>query len=85
MNAAKLKINFLSLPRHRIEIPSKIEIYSGDKLVSRHKPKTAHKDGPQFITWEEKLGNAANRKELILKIYSSGRYHIAIDEICLTE
>ena len=38
---------------------------------------TAHKDGPQLITWEEKLGNAANRKELILKIYSSGRYHIA--------
>ncbi len=85
VNAAKLKMNFLSLPRHRIEIPSKIEIYSGDKLVSRHKPKTAHKDGPQLITWEEKLGNAANRKELILKIYSSGRYHIAIDEICLTE
>ena len=62
VNAARLKMNFLSLPRHRIEIPSKIEIYSGDKLVSMHKPKTAHQDGPQLITWEEKPGNAANRK-----------------------
>lgn len=81
--ATSLQMNFLSLLRHRIEVPSKIEIYLGDKLIAQYKPKAEHKDGPQLIAWNEKLGNRINKKEITLKIYSSGRYHIAIDEIRL--
>lgn len=83
LGATTLKMNFLSLLRHRIEIPSKIEIFCGNEMVARYKPKAPHKDGPQLIAWEEKLGNIINKKEITVKIYSSGRYHIAIDEISL--
>lgn len=79
-----LKMNFLSLPRHKIEVPSKIEICQGNEVIAQYKPNVAKKDGPQLITWEEKLENN-NKKEIKIKIYSSGRYHIATDEIYLTK
>ncbi len=81
--ASVLKMNFLSLPRHKIELPSKIEICTGDKVVAQYKPKAEHKDGPQLIEWKERLGDQLSKKNITLKLYSSGRYHIAIDEINL--
>lgn len=83
-DATTLKMNFLSLPRHKIEVPSKIEIYQDGKPVAQFKPKAIHKDGPQLISCREKFRND-NKKEITIKIYSSGRYHIAIDEIHLTK
>lgn len=78
-----LKMNFFSFPRHRIGEPTKIEIYQGDKVIAQYKPDVTHKDGPKLIAWEEKLGNKIKNKEVTIRIYSSGKYHIAIDEICL--
>ena len=82
-DAKAIKMNFLSLPRHRIGIPSKIEICKGEEVIALYKPKEVNEDGPQLIVFEERLENELKNKVITLKIYSSSHYHIAIDEICL--
>ena len=85
VNAKNIKMNFFTYPRHKIQIPSKIEILQGNKVLVQYKPETPRQDGPQLVAWEAPLGKETLNKELTLKIYSSGYYHIAIDEIHQTQ
>jgi hypothetical protein len=57
----------------------------GGKVLSQHKLENPRQDGSQLVTWEAALGKETLNKELTLKIYSSGYYHIAIDEIHQTQ
>ncbi len=85
INAKSIRANFYTYPRHKIHTPSKIEILQGGKVLSQHKLENPRQDGPQLVTWEAALGKETLNKELTLKIYSSGYYHIAIDEIHQTQ
>lgn len=79
----RISMNLFSYPRHRIQIPSKIEIYSGQTLVGCETIKTPMEDGPLQIKWETSL-QGKPKENLKLKIHASSRYHIAIDELLLT-
>ena len=79
-----LELNFFSYIRHRIQLPSRIEVYSGNTLIHTEKIDTPARDGAFQTKWRLNLqGKAGNN--ITLKLYSSGKYHIAIDEILLTK
>ena len=81
--ATTIAMNFFSYIRHRIQVPSKIELYSGNKLLHSERRDTPARDGAFQTRWEKELRGHAGGT-ITLKLYSSGKYHIAIDEILLT-
>lgn len=81
-----LTMNLFSYLRHRIQLPSKIEIYSNGKLINSEDIKKPNIDGPYQIKWKKRINRNRDIKDNIkLKIFASSKYHIAIDEIRLTE
>ena len=80
----KLAMNFFSYIRHRIQLPSRIEVYSGGRLIHSEKLETPVRDGAYQTRWEVDLQGKASGT-MTLKLYSSGNYHIAIDELFLTK
>ena len=79
----KISMNFFSYPRHKIQLPYKIEIYSDQEVVCSETIKPLMEDGPYLIKWETSL-QGKFKKDLKLKIYASNNYHIVIDELLLT-
>ena len=80
----RISMNFFSYLRHRIQIPSRVEIYAGDVLLESEDIAIPPKDGPFQIKWEKDVQTKTN-DELTIRLYASGNYHMAVDEICITE
>ena len=80
-----LRFNFLQMGRHRISVPSKVEVWQGNKLLRTVFPKpnsTRDKRGIAFC--DVPIGSNVN-SDVVLKIFPSVSGHnIAIDEIYLT-
>lgn len=75
-----LAMNLFSYVRHRIQLPSKIEIYDGKKLLSSETMDMSYKDGAFQTRWEKTLPQGFNGK-VTLKLYATGKYHLAVDEL----
>jgi hypothetical protein len=75
-----LAMNLFSYVRHRIQLPSKIEIYDGKKLLSSETMDMSYKDGAFQTRWEKTLPQGFNGK-ITLKLYATGKYHLAVDEL----
>lgn len=78
-----LAMNIFSYIRHRIHVPSKIEVYEGKKLLCSEKIDMSDRDGAFQTKWEKRLPQATSGK-ISIKLYSTGNYHLAIDELFIT-
>lgn len=78
----QLAINFFSHTRHRIQLPSKIEVYDGNTPLCSENLQAPTIDGAYQSRWEKNLHTQISGN-LTIKIQAHGQYHIALDEIFL--
>lgn len=83
--ASAMRFNFLQMPRHRISVPSKVEIWQGGKRLRIVEPRpNSTKNNVGIAFCDIKIG-VENDNNVILKIFPSAAGHnIAIDEIYLS-
>ena len=75
-----IRINFLHMPRHRISIPRRIEIWQNSKMLSSMEPIPAN-NAADIVECHIKP-NVNNSGDVVLKLYPSANSHnIATDEI----